>query len=143
MEYLVTLTCYQRGTLIMELYEPVTYKNATEPQRAVICNGAGPRKYGWLVPDTLWGLRITEAANIHDWMYWEGEAEEERETADTVFLRNMLIIVFRNTTKTPILGVLLRWFRSVRAVGYFWAVREFGKSAFYDKAKMRKAIYEK
>ena len=32
-----------------------------EEELAIISNGCGPKKFGYLVPDTVWGLSITEA----------------------------------------------------------------------------------
>lgn len=44
------------------LSAPKSYWCAPPHIKAKLCNGAGPDGKGWLVPDTIYGLRITEAA---------------------------------------------------------------------------------
>jgi hypothetical protein len=117
----------------MQLSSPQSYKDAAPELKALICNGAGPRRFGWLVPDTVYGLSIAEAANIHDWMYWEGKTKEDKEEADFQFLSNMLVIIEDQGTKVPIIGWILKVLRRYRASAYYGAVRDFGDSAFSDK----------
>jgi len=40
---------------------PEGFTDLTREELAVISNGCGPKKYGFLVPDTVWGLNITPA----------------------------------------------------------------------------------
>lgn len=96
-----------------------------------VCNGAGPKGFGFIIPDTLWGLRITEAANIHDYQYsiyhlpW---SNEERDKADRIFLNNMQRIIEAGTKW----GVL-KWLRYRRAKTYYNAVHIFGGPAYWSK----------
>jgi len=105
------------------------FPKASNSQKAEVCNGAGPGKIGGLlVPDTIWGLCITEAANIHDWCYLWGETSEDRKLADNVFHENMIRMI--DGTKS------WRWLKRLRrnrAWIYYMAVHKFGKAFFYDK----------
>ena len=107
---------------------PDSFLLSSSVLRGEVCNGAGPRKFGWLVPDNIWGLSVVDAANIHDWMYWKGSIEEDRLEADVTFLMNMMILI-DDGSKGRIMRFLRRW----RAMTYFSAVREYGGRAFYDK----------
>jgi hypothetical protein len=93
-----------------------------------IGNGCGTEGLnGKLVPDTVWGLSITEACNIHDFMYVVGETIQDKEEADRVFLNNMLRII-EGRTKWRWLSVL----RGRRALTYYQAVHCFGGPAFWN-----------
>jgi len=43
----------------MKLKAPEKYWSLTDDQKAAMCNGCGPKKFGYLVPDTMYGLNIT------------------------------------------------------------------------------------
>lgn len=43
------------------LKAPPGYWRLSPEQREAICNGCGPKKLGFLVPDTIWGLNVREA----------------------------------------------------------------------------------
>lgn len=107
---------------------PDSFLLSSAAVRGEVCNGAGPRKFGWLVPDNIWGLSITDAANVHDWMYWKGTTDEERLEADVTFLVNMMILIDMGS-KWCITRFLRRW----RAMTYYSAVREYGHRCFYGK----------
>jgi len=101
---------------------------------AGVCNGCGPAGWkGGLVPDTIWGLDISEACNIHDADYEYGYSilfsgdlkdeyrEEGRLAADDRFLMNMCLIIRKES--------MFKWLaaiRSNRAKIYYMAVRELG-----------------
>ena len=116
------------------LWSPKSYRDATDEQRANVCNGCGPS--GWkahLIPETVWGLSISAACNIHDWMYSEGGKESDRVFADRMFLINMQRLV---DSKSKL--KVLRWLRHRRIKKYFFAVKEWGGNYFsyrrvYDK----------
>lgn len=107
------------------LYAPEGYWTATD--RDQICNGCGTKGLGGvLVPDTLYGLSITEACNIHDWMYAYGETHADKEEADRVFLNNMVRIIHH--------GTKYRWLKAVRlrrARKYYLAVKYAGGPAYW------------
>ena len=90
--------------------------------------GCGAGKAGdMLVPDSLWGLKVTFMCQIHDWMTAEGKTEEDREVADRVFRNNMMRWVEHNTSFYP-----LKWLRMRRAATYYRAVRMFGGPFFWN-----------
>jgi len=43
------------------LYAPSEYFDLPETERENYTNGCGPKKFGFLVPETVWGLLITPA----------------------------------------------------------------------------------
>ena len=43
----------------MKLKAPKEYWDLTDDEKAEFCNGCGPKGYGYLVPDTMYGLKIT------------------------------------------------------------------------------------
>ncbi|MBE0598331.1 MAG: hypothetical protein IH614_13770 [Desulfuromonadales bacterium] len=120
------LTRIQAGDAV--LYAPAAYVAAPAEVRSLVVNGCGPR--GWLrdlVPDTLYGLDVAAACNIHDWMYVAGATIEEKREADRVFLNNLLRLV--NAAG----GFwLLRQLRRRRARTYYEAVEHFGGPFFWD-----------
>lgn len=99
------------------------FRMATPAERAEICNGAGPAGWGWIVPDTMWGLWITLAADIHDWDYHWGKTPADRKAADDRFHRNLITLINAE-------GGILRGPRYIRAYEYWLAVRIFGRGAF-------------
>lgn len=111
----------------VELYAPQSYIQATPEARRRIVNGCGAG--GWLrllVPDTMYGLDISEACNIHDWMYVTGLEIEDKQSGDRVFLNNLIRIIDANTR-----WGCLRWLRYRRARKYYEAVEHFGGPAFW------------
>lgn len=119
---------------MVRLYAPLSYQLATEEQKSGICNGCGTQKkwlglFGFNVPDKLWGLRVTEACNIHDWMYEEGGNEMDRELADEWFLENMKLLINEGRWN------FLRRLRMKDAIGYYEGVRIIGKYCFNYKGE--------
>lgn len=103
------------------LLAPKSYFMADEQLKKEVCNGCG--REGWkgkLVPETIYGLNISQACNIHDWMYYE---KEDRKFADLIFKKNMFILI--NEKKSP-----LNPLRKARAYTYYLAVRIFGSKAW-------------
>ena len=110
----------------VELYAPEAFWQLAPADKAALCNGCGAKGFGgWLVPDTLWGLSIEPACDIHDAMYHWGRTRQDKAAADRVFLNNMLRLVEAHS------GRLLKWLRRYRAVSYYAAVRDFGGPAFW------------
>ena len=62
-------TVTQKRELPCLLAAPLDYFEASQAEIEQHTNGMGPAGYGWLVPDWFCGLKMTPAANIHDWMY--------------------------------------------------------------------------
>lgn len=109
----------------MKLYAPDGYHDLTKKEKKEICNGAGPKGYGWIVPDTIYGLSITEAANIHDYMYHVGATIEDKKKADRVFMNNMMRIIESKS------GWVLRKLRRRRVRTYYKSVKYGGGPAFW------------
>jgi len=102
------------------------YKRLTPEGKAKICNGCGPASaFIDLVPDTIYGLNISECCNIHDCDYHFGGTLEDKNNADLRLLNNLLILINKG-------NFWLRWFRRRRALKYYEAVREWGESAFWS-----------
>ncbi len=110
------------------LYAPESFIRASADVRATVVNGCGPS--GWLnriVPNHLWGLNIKPACNIHDWMYAEGETEEERALADRVFINNLLRLIDEAGG--------WRWLQNLRrrqALVYYNACRNYGGPYYWS-----------
>jgi len=107
------------------LKAPESYWSLDPETKKEICNGVGPKGYGFLFPDTIWGLDVSEAADIHDYMYQIGVTEEDRKKADKVFLDNMNAIIDSQSS-----WAWLTKLRKRRASLYYEAVSKFGKPAF-------------
>lgn len=116
----------RRGVLLA----PASYWVASQPLRDANCNGCGTAGWkGELIPDTVYGLSIADACNIHDWMYAKGITEDDRGEADATFLANMLAIV-EQAAKASVVAWLMAPFRRRRCLLYFEAVRQFGSDPF-------------
>lgn len=109
------------------LFAPETYKKLSAVAKAAIVNGCGAMRSFDLVPDNLYGLAITEACNIHDYMYHTGETIEDKNEADRVFFNNMLRLINAKTKYK-----WLKRLRRRRAWVYYLAVKNFGGPAFWD-----------
>jgi len=106
----------------------LTYPRGYDDLPEDALNGCGPA--GWkfdLVPDTIWGLCVTEACNIHDAMYYTGLDEKDRTHADNTFLNNLNRIITHESRFK-----FLARFRRRRAWLMFAAVRKFGGNHFSD-----------
>lgn len=80
---------------------------------------------GWLVPDTIYLLTVTEACNIHDYMYSIGSNLGDKDEADRVFLNNLVRLIQDH-------GGLLKPLRLCRAKTYYKFVVGLGGPAFWD-----------
>lgn len=110
----------------MQLTAPQSYLEASPEVRAAVCNGCGAG--GWkfdIIPDNLYGLDISEACNIHDWMYTVGETEADKVEADQLFLENMYRLINGGAW-------LLKGVRRRAAKGYFESVSHCGAAAFWQ-----------
>jgi len=109
---------------MIELSAPIEYTILTAEGKAEICNGCGA-KGGIPVPNTMYGLDISEACNIHDFRYYIGETWEDKVFADMEFLKNLYAIIEHET-----------WFgwveklRKIRAEEYVLAVKLWGDDAY-------------
>ncbi len=110
-----------------KLFAPAEYWQLTDAQRAEICNGCGTKGIvGAMVPDKIYGLRITDACNIHDFQYSIGETIDDKESADRAFLNNLLRLIDAGTDNPWLTRMRVR-----RAKIYYRAVAELGGPAFW------------
>lgn len=102
--------------------------------------GCGPGGAGdKLVPDTMYGLDISNACRIHDWYYrfYPENTEEARAMADRIMKNNLLRIVEAKTRNK-----FLLWLRRRRCKTYYWMVREFGASSYFNDRNDDKYMQE-
>ncbi len=113
------------------IYVPRQYKRMPSRMKQEICNGCGPA--GWkydLVPDTVWGCKITGVCNPHDFMYHYGTTLADKWFSDAVFMMNgCLVIIHTSTSKFKIAA------RTMRMVKYYLAVALAGEDAFLKGKK--------
>lgn len=117
----------------MKLFAPQDYWETPKDVLDKIVHGCGPGT-GWkesLIPDTIWGLSITGACNVHDFMYYAGENLTDKDEADRVFLNNILRTIDANTE-----WGFMKWLRRRRAYKYYEAVSHFGGPAFWKGKNM-------
>ena len=112
----------------MKLYAPESYWATPKKVLNKIAHGCGPGRgwKEWIVPENVWGLPITLACKIHDFMYYEGACIEDKNIADRAFLNNMLRIVEDKTRYG-----WLKFLRRRRVRKYYLAVKHFGGPAFW------------
>ena len=109
---------------------PAGYWGLSQAERAAMCNGMGPRGFGALIPESIYGLSITRAANIHDVAYAIGTTRAERLMADQDFLANVRSIIETHTR-----SALLRRLRRARAQWYYWTLRAVGGWAYARRGR--------
>lgn len=105
-----------------------SYCDATDEERGTCCNGCGA-KGGIDVPDTIYGLSVTDACNVHDWDYQHGKTAEDKAKADRYMFFNILIII---ESQTSFVGRLLKPLRRRRALFYYECVVACGHKAFWE-----------
>lgn len=109
---------------MITLTAPKEYKELTKEQKKEICNGCGS-KGGIKVPGTFYGLDISEACDIHDFMYYQGETWEDKVYADMIFENNLHAIIEEKTWFK-----WLKKLRMIRAAEYVIAVKLWGDEAY-------------
>ena len=120
-----------------KLLVPWSYLKASKKEIEEKTGGCGPGGIGdWFVPDTMYGESVFLACQIHDWMYGEGETEEDRFYADMVFGWNMRVLILMSPETGEMEGESLDKFRLLRESKYFMAVRFGGEKAFADGKTM-------
>ena len=86
----------------------LTYPEGFETVPPEACNGVGPKNFGWLVSDYIFGVNIRESAIIHD-AYWYLKKQHE---GNIKFLENMLIQIMHDESA---------WKRAgAKAMAYFY-----------------------
>jgi len=115
---------------MIKLNAPDSYYRLDPEIKKLICNGMGAKDSALakLIPNTMYFLDVTEAANIHDYEYSIGESSNDKKRADRNFFENLLIII--NDA-----GGILAFFRRRRALKYYEAVHYGGYHAFWTNKK--------
>ncbi len=115
---------------IVKLYCEYGFNKANNVFKKCICNQCGPG--GWkidVVPDSILGIHIGEACNIHDWMYEFSEKRTKyKNIADKVMLDNCIRLI---RAKKKQWG----WTRRLRekiAYGYYLGVKKGGGISFWE-----------
>ena len=96
------------------------YRDLTPEQKSFICNGCGS-KAGWVpVPEFIFHA----SCNHHDLLYWIGNTEANRRSADKAFYKYMKIDIAE-----------AKWYKRPHYMLWAWvyykAVRTYG-SAFFN-----------
>jgi hypothetical protein len=112
------------------LHAPEEYWTLSEECKKKLGYECGPGKVGGkFVPDSIWGLNVTDSCQIHDCEYALGKTKEDKWIADCSLLTNISAQIENGS-------VFLRGIRRQTAMVYFSAVRDFGDSSFWkDKVK--------
>ena len=109
------------------IYAPPGYWTISPAEKARICNGCGAAGKRDYIPDSIFGLDISEICNIHDYMYFCGKKLSDKRDADQAFLDNLITLIDIET-KHWIVRIFQRWL----ALRYFRAVKYFGGPAFWS-----------
>lgn len=109
------------------LYAPEAYWRLSPAAKAEICNGCGSASAKFdFIPDSIYGLKIRPACDIHDYMYHVGRRTlADKEEADRVFLNNLLRLIEADNG-------WLKMFRRRRALKYYEGVTAFGGPAYWE-----------
>lgn len=119
----------------MKLFAPPEYWKVDKDTRDSW--GCGPGGWGdLLVPDSILGLDVKPACQIHDYYYrhWHDSSEDARFMADRVFKFNMLRILANEYADRE----LSKWnpfflLRRRLIHRYYQAVRRYGGPAWHDE----------
>lgn len=109
------------------LHYSEAFRNATDAERAAICNGAGAAN-GLSFPNTFYGLNMRPAFDVHDWDYHHGKTLDDKDRADKYMLLNMMTII---EAQKGLVHTILKPLRRRRALKYYEAVVAFGNDAFF------------
>lgn len=111
-----------------EIFAPEQYWRIPKDVREREYEGCGPGKIGdYFVPDSIFGVSITPACRVHDFMYSVGETIADKEEADRVFLNNMIRIVSDKSSNRFTRCIMLRIVKK-----YYQGVKYFGGPSFWD-----------
>ncbi len=121
------------GLMMLESF--VFFKDtANKDQYSELCNGAGPHGADLLVPDSLYGLRMTIVFDQHDFSYDKFNSALGKEISDLMMKVNMMLYIDKHTTKCPFMRSTLLFLRERRALTYYYAVHVGGEWFFeYDE----------
>lgn len=109
------------------LWAPESYWKLSNNEKYEITNGCGPARAMGLVPNSILGVDLKPACDIHDYTYARPNSMYDRKDADDLLLMNMHKLMTQKLSPglmqpIGIIGVGL----------YYVAVRLFG-GVFFDK----------
>ena len=103
-----------------------------------IANGCGTEGWkGKIVPETIYGINVTKACNIHDYDYFYGVSKEDKVIADQRFKRNLQYLIRKGTVISDKwykkhFDLMLLQLKLVRCNTYYFAVKRLGHDAFWE-----------
>ena len=110
---------------------------STKEEYSDICNGAGAKGSGFLVPDSLYGLNMTIVFDLHDYCYNKFKSVLGKELSDLMMKVNMMLYIDKHTTKCPFMRSTLLFLREKRALLYYHAVDSVGGLFYgYEENKL-------
>lgn len=124
--YILGINLERKDGLLLpdEFFRFVAY--ATKKQFSDICNGAGPKGYGFLVPNTMYLLNLRIVFDGHDFCYDRFKTDDGKELSDLLMKLNMSNFIEDNSIDTWIIGDTLKFLRKRRALKYYWGVHYGG-----------------
>lgn len=101
--------------------------NSSKQEFDLVCNGAGPKGFGLLVPDSMYFLDMKPVFDGHDYCYDTFKTKEGKELADMLMKVNMMSFIDDNSTSCFGFGRSIKFLRKRRALKYYYAVDLGGK----------------
>lgn len=115
--------------------DKLRFSDLTSEQRDILCNGCGPKAWGGIKPPQF---IFRASCNQHDFYYWRGGEESDRQFSDKEFYRFMKIDIKEDALwwKKP--------YYHTWAFSYYTAVRVGGFTCFsYGEMKDKEDLLKK
>lgn len=96
-------------------------------------------KKGLDVPDSFYGLDISLACNIHDWMYHHGKTLADKYFADAMFRLNLTILI--DEANYNMVTNVLKPLRHGRASTYYNTVVLWGNNAYWTNKDKNEVLF--
>ena len=107
------------------LLAPESYWKLNDDEKYEVTNGCGPERPTGLVPNSILGVDLKPACDIHDYTYAKPSSVRVRKDADDLFLVNMHELMSRNLRSAP-----MRFLGTIGIGLYYLAVRLLGGHYF-------------
>lgn len=102
-----------------KLQAPEEYWQLDDEEKTKLLNQCGPDgPLNSLVPDHLFGLKISSICDIHDFTFTNAKSSEDHRKSDQLFLKNMNTAIEAQTKSKPLV-----FLRKSLAYIYYLAVR--------------------
>lgn len=106
---------------------PESYWKLSYDKKYEITNGCGPARAKGLVPNSILGVDLKPACDIHDYTYAKSDSMRDRKDADDLLLLNM-----HNLTTRKLKPSLIRFIGTIGVGLYYLAVRLFGGKYYLE-----------